>query len=45
MKTLFIELGSPRDNGYIESFNGQLRDKSLDREIFDMLLEVKVLTG
>ena len=45
VKTLFIELGSPRDNGYIESFNGQLRDKSLDREIFDMLLEVKVLTG
>ena len=44
VKTLSIELGSPRENGYIESFNGQLRDELLDREIFDTLLEAKVLT-
>jgi len=44
VKTLSIELGSPRENGYIESFNGKLRDELLDREIFDTLLEPKVLT-
>ena len=44
VKTLFIELGSPRENGYIESFNRKLRDEFLDREIFDTLLEAKVLT-
>jgi len=43
VKTLFIELGSPRENGYIESFNGNLRDELLDREIFTTLLEAKVL--
>ena len=43
MKTLFIEPGSPWENGYIESFNGKLRDELLDREIFDTLLEAKVL--
>ena len=41
--TLFIELGSPWENGYIESFNGKLRDELLDREIFDTLLEAQVL--
>ena len=34
VKTLFIEPGSPWENGYIESFNGKLRDELLDREIF-----------
>jgi transposase InsO family protein len=43
VKTLFIEPGSPWENGYIESFNGKLRDELLDREIFDTLLEAKVL--
>ena len=38
------EPGSPWENGYIESFNGKLRDELLDREIFYTLLEVKVLT-
>ena len=41
--TLFIEPGSPWENGYIESFNGKLRDELLDREIFDTLLEAQVL--
>jgi transposase InsO family protein len=43
VKTLFIEPGSPWENGYIESFNGKLRDELLDVEIFDTLLEAKVL--
>lgn len=41
--TLFIEPGSPWENGYIESFNGKLRDELLNLEIFDTLLEAKVL--
>ena len=43
VKTLFIEPGSPWENGYIESFNGKLRDELLDREIFTTLMEAKVL--
>jgi putative transposase len=43
VKTLFIEPGSPWENGYIESFNGKLRDELLAREIFYTLLEAKVL--
>ena len=44
VKTLFIEPGSPCENGYIESFNGKLRDELLNREIFTTLEEAKVLT-
>ena len=43
MTTLFIEPGSPWENGYVESFNGKLRDELLAREQFDTLLEAKVL--
>ena len=43
VKTLFIERGSPWENGYIESFNGKLRDELLNGEIFTTLLEAKVL--
>lgn len=43
MKTLFIEPGSPWENGYIESFNGKLRDELLNGEIFYTLKEAKVL--
>lgn len=43
VKTLFIEPGSPWENGYIESFNGKFRNELLDREIFMTLLEAKVL--
>jgi transposase InsO family protein len=42
-RTLYIEPGSPWENGYIESFTGKLRDELLDREIFYTLLEVRVL--
>jgi len=43
VRTLYIEPGSPWENGYIESFNGKLRDELLNGEIFDTLLEAKVL--
>ena len=43
VKTLFIEPGSPWENGYIESFNGKLRDELLNREIFTTLTEAKEL--
>jgi transposase InsO family protein len=43
VKTLFIEPGSPWENGYNESFNGKLRDELLNREIFYTLQEAQVL--
>jgi putative transposase len=45
VKTLFIEPGSPWENGYVESFNGKLRDELLNREIFTTLTEARVLIG
>jgi len=36
--------GSPWENGYIESFNGKLRDELLDRELFYTLAEAQILT-
>ena len=41
--TLYIEPGSPWENGYCESFNSKLRDEFLNREIFYSLKEVQVL--
>ena len=43
VQTLYIEPGSPWENGYIESFNGKLRDELLNLEIFDTLFEAKTL--
>ena len=43
VQTLFITPGSPWENGYIESFNGRLRNELLDLELFDTLWEVNVL--
>lgn len=45
VQTLNIEPGSPWENGYVESFNGKLRDELLDREIFYTLQEATVLIG
>jgi len=45
VETLFIERGSPWENGYIESFNGKFRDELLNGEIFTTLQEAKVLTA
>ena len=43
VETLFIEPGSPWENGSVESVNGKLRDALLDREIFFRLAEAKIL--
>jgi putative transposase len=43
VQTLFIEPGSPWENGYIESFNGKLRNELLNGEIFYTLKEAQVL--
>ena len=42
-KTLYIEPGSPWENGYCESFNGKFRDELLNGEIFYSLKEAKVV--
>jgi len=44
VKTLFIEPGSPWENGYNESFNGKLRDELLNGELFYSLREAQILT-
>ena len=43
VQTLFIEPGSPWENGYVESFIGKMRDELLNLERFDTLDEAKVL--
>ena len=42
-KTLYIEPGSPWENGYNESFNGRLRDECLNVELFNNLMEAKIV--
>ena len=41
--TLFIEPGSPWENGYVESFNGKLRDECRNPAIFTTLTEAQIL--
>jgi putative transposase len=43
VKTLYIEPGSPWENGYNESFNGKLRDELLNGELFYTLREAQVI--
>ncbi len=43
VKTLFIEPGSPWENGFIESFNGKLRDERLNGEIFYTVPEAQAV--
>ena len=43
VNTAYIEPGSPWENGYIESFNARLRDELLNGEIFETLLEARIL--
>jgi len=43
VQTLYIEPGSPWENGYIESFNGKFRDELLNGELFYTLKEAKIL--
>ena len=45
VRTLFIEPGSPWENGYMESFNEKMRDELLNREVFDTIPEARVMTG
>jgi transposase InsO family protein len=42
-KTAFIERASPWENGYVESFNGKLRDELLNAEIFYSLAEARII--
>jgi len=44
VQTLYIEPGSPWENGYAESFHGRLRDELLDSELFTCLAEAKMLS-
>ena len=41
--TAYIEKASPWENGYVESFNGKLRDELLRAEVFNSLREAQVL--
>lgn len=43
VETLYIDPGSPWQNGYIESFHGRFRDELLNREIFYSVKEARVL--
>lgn len=43
VQTLYIEPGSPWENGYCESFNSKLRDELLAMEIFYTLKEAQIL--
>lgn len=43
IKTLYIEPGSPWQNGHVESFNGSLRDECLDRELMLSVAEARVI--
>jgi len=43
VQTQYIEPGSPWENGYCESFNGKLRDKLLDGELFATLKEAEIV--
>jgi transposase InsO family protein len=42
-RTAYIEKASPWENGYVESFNGKLRDELLNGEVFNTLREAQVL--
>ena len=41
VKTLFVAKGSPWENGYVESFNGKLRDELLNQELFLSMEEAR----
>ena len=43
MQTLLSEPGSPWEHGYVDSFNGKLRDELLDREIFYTVTDAQIL--
>jgi len=45
IKTIYIQPGSPWENGYIESFHDKIRDECLNRELFGSQLEARVVIG
>jgi len=45
VETLYIEPGSPWENGYAESFHGRLRDELLNAEVFNGLRDAKTLAA
>ena len=45
MGTLYIEPGSPWENGYVESFHGRFRDEFLAMEIFDGVRDAQSRTA
>jgi putative transposase len=45
VETLYVEPGSPWENGYAESFHSRLRDELLDREVFSSPLEARVVSA
>ncbi|MGA8415358.1 MAG: integrase core domain-containing protein [Candidatus Dormiibacterota bacterium] len=40
--TAYNEPGSPRQNPYVESFNGWLRDELVSREVFDTITDAQL---
>ena len=45
IKTIYIEPGSPWQNGFVESFHGKFRDECLNREQLWTLTEARVVIG
>ncbi len=45
VRTLYIQKASPWENGYVESFNGKLRDELLNRELFLSVPESALRVG
>jgi putative transposase len=43
VQPVYIDPGSPWQNGYIESFNGKLRDECLNQELFLSKVEAQVV--
>ena len=43
IKTIYIDPGSPWQNGFVESFHGRFRDKCLNREQLWTLTEARVV--
>ena len=44
-ETLYIEPGSPWQNGYAESFQSRLRSELLDAEVFETMAEAQSLAA
>ena len=45
IETLYVEPGSPWENGYAESFHSRLRDEFLATEVFESLVAARKLTA